>query len=92
MYYMRKVGFLILATLGIAGITVVNVNLNSQNDSSAVIYSANMEALAGEGGSGSCKWRLTDCPGWGTGDYEACLDNGDGNSCTCGNTSRNCPN
>ena len=38
-----------------------------------------------------CKWKMFDCPGWGTGDYEACLVNGDGFECPCGSISRNCP-
>ena len=37
-----------------------------------------------------CKWKQLDCPGWGTGTYEACLVIGDGNSCTCGEVTRNC--
>ena len=48
-------------------------------------------ALArGEGSESSCKWKRIDCPGWGTGDYAACLTSGDGNSCTCGTITRDC--
>lgn len=51
-----------------------------------------VEALANPPETGgSCKWKLIDCPGWGTGDYEACLDNGDGKPCICGSTTRDCP-
>lgn len=38
-----------------------------------------------------CKWKVIDCPGWGSGSYEACLSNGDGNSCNCGDVTRECP-
>lgn len=38
-----------------------------------------------------CKWKYIDCPGWGTGGYEACLVTGDGNTCTCGEVTRDCP-
>lgn len=37
-----------------------------------------------------CCWKQIDCPGWFTGDYEACLTNGDGNSCSCGGVTRTC--
>lgn len=39
---------------------------------------------------GECKWKIIDCPGLGTGDYEACLENGDGNVCKCGQVTRKC--
>lgn len=53
---------------------------------------ANIESLAtSEGGGLECKWKVQDCPDWGTGDYEACLVNGDGNSCACGSVTRDCP-
>ncbi|MDR1980567.1 MAG: NVEALA domain-containing protein [Tannerellaceae bacterium] len=53
---------------------------------------ANIEALANEtaGGGSGCKWKLIDCPGLWTGSYEACLVNGDGNSCSCGIVTRDC--
>lgn len=38
-----------------------------------------------------CCYKQIDCPGWFNGNYEACLVNGDGNSCTCGVVSRSCP-
>ncbi len=38
-----------------------------------------------------CKWLEIDCPGIGTGDYEACLVTGDGSVCTCGSVTRKCP-
>lgn len=50
-----------------------------------------LEALTqSEGGGSGCSWRQLDCPGWGSGDFEACLNNGDGNSCGCGGTTRDC--
>lgn len=51
----------------------------------------NVEAMAQDESSGKCKWKVIDCGGIGTGDYEACLSNGDGNGCTCGSVSRDCP-
>ena len=50
----------------------------------------NVEALSKTESAGGCKWKIIDCPGWFTGDYEACLENGDGNSCTCGQVTREC--
>jgi hypothetical protein len=80
-----------IAAVAIGGFAAFNVSLNSQS-SLSTIYMANVEALAGsEGGSGACKWKTIDCPGWGNGNYEACLINGDGYSCICGNVTRNCP-
>lgn len=60
---------------------------------SSDLFLENIEALAenSESSGISCKWKVIDCPGWWTGDYEACLDNGDGNPCSCGLTTRNCP-
>lgn len=50
-----------------------------------------VESLATSEGGSDCKWKVIDCPGWGNGNYEACLSNGDGNSCTCGQVTRECP-
>lgn len=50
-----------------------------------------VESLARMEGEGKvCKWQEIDCPGWWSGDYEACVTNGDGNSCSCGDVTRNC--
>lgn len=38
----------------------------------------------------SCKWKRIDCDGLFTGDYEACLVSGDGNTCSCGKVTRDC--
>ena len=74
------------------GVAVFNFNLNAQNGGLSNMALANIEALANdENGSGDCKWKVIDCPGLGTGDYEACLVNGDGYSCTCGTVTRDCP-
>lgn len=50
-----------------------------------------VESLATSESGSDCKWKIIDCPGWWTGDYEACLFNGDGNLCTCGQVTRECP-
>lgn len=36
----------------------------------------------------SCSWKEVSERGWWGKDYEACLKSGDGNSCTCGETTR----
>jgi hypothetical protein len=84
-------GLFALALLATAGYGVNQKVKSNANLSDLAL--ANVEALAGGesgGGNGSCKWKRIDCPGWGTGDYEGCLTNGDGNSCTCGAVSRDC--
>jgi len=40
--------------------------------------------------SSRCSWTQSDCRGWFNGSYEACLEGGDGNSCTCGKRTRDC--
>ncbi len=63
-----------------------------QTDNLLDLYFADIESLANPEGDGSgCKWKIYDCPGWGTGDYEACLVIGDGHSCSCGSVTRDCP-
>jgi hypothetical protein len=37
-----------------------------------------------------CKVEIFDCPGWGTGNRQVCHQNGNGVSCTCGE-STTCP-
>lgn len=49
-----------------------------------------IDALGSGESSSGCKWKVIDCPGLWTGDYEACLSNGDGNSCSCGSVTREC--
>lgn len=66
------------------------VSMNSNDDLPPLIW-ANVEALAqNESGGGGCKWKRIDCKGLWTGDYEACLGSGDGNSCSCGEETRDC--
>jgi len=81
-----------IAVLAIAAVAAVNVTKsNTRTTALTDIQLANVEALAsGENSSIKCKWKRIDCSGFGTGDYEACLDNGDGHSCTCGATTRDC--
>lgn len=40
-------------------------------------------------GSASCKWKIISCGPF-SGNYEACLVSGDGNSCSCGAVTRGC--
>jgi len=42
-----------------------------------------------EGPGGDCKWKRASC-GLFQGTYEACLTNGDGSLCSCGDVTRNC--
>ena len=88
---MKKKVFLMLpciATMAIASILGIDV-VCSQPGISELIAD-NLEALSKTESAGSCKWKIIDCPYWFTGDYEACLENGDGNSCTCGQVTREC--
>ena len=91
--YMRKKFFaalVIAAGLAFAGYNMVQSQktIDLLSDLSLI----NMEAMAKDETTGTtCKWKSTDCPGIGTGDYEACLTNGDGNSCSCVTVSRDCP-
>jgi hypothetical protein len=39
-------------------------------------------------GTGTCKWSGEDCPGGGS--REVCLEDGDGNTCSCGSVTRPC--
>lgn len=61
-----------------------------QNKVNKILIS-DIESLAeNESDKNECKWKVYDCPGWFTGDYESCVSNGDGNSCSCGEITRNC--
>jgi hypothetical protein len=42
-----------------------------------------------KGPGGDCKWKRASC-GLFQGTYEACLTNGDGSLCSCGDVTRNC--
>lgn len=61
-----------------------------QVGSSLLLSLEQVEALTQYEEGGSCKWKTIDCPGLGTGSYDGCLDNGDGNPCYCGSTTRTC--
>lgn len=88
----NKITTYIASLIAIIAITATTITWNEH--SSFVIDSSlfSIEAIAQSESGGSCKWKFTDCPGFNNGDYEACLSNGDGNSCTCGQVSRDCPN
>jgi len=55
----------------------------------ALVSTPTQQVVANSESGGSCKWSKLSC-GVFSGSYEACLDNGDGNSCECGKTTRNC--
>lgn len=77
-----------ISTLFIA-IAITSTSWNNKELYSISLLS--IEAIAQSESGDNCKWKLIDCPGLWTGDYEACLTNGDGNSCSCGSVSRECP-
>ena len=85
-----------LVILAIAGGVTFNYSLNAKNKivlPNTVL--ATIEALAdGEDPNSSCKWLKETCPkpNWYTPgkEREVCLSDGDGNSCTCGATTRPC--
>lgn len=82
---------LIIGIVAIAAVATTVRSSQQELDVASNLLNTNLEALTqGESGSGDCKWKLIDCPGWGTGDYEACLSNGDGYSCSCGSVTRDC--
>jgi hypothetical protein len=86
---MKKKIFGFIAVLAIAALAAFNVNVNSQENGLSDISMENIEALASEDTNSNCKWKQMKCSK-GTGYYEGCLTNGDGNSCTCGSVSRDC--
>jgi len=53
------------------------------------LITSNVSSQTMGGGEGDCKWKRSSCGLFG-GTYEACLTNGDGNACTCGDVTRNC--
>ena len=57
---------------------------SQQKEQMSDIALANVEALAGGEGGGSCRWsRVFDSEGC---VYHVCVINGSGDSCTCGDT------
>lgn len=88
---MKKKVFMMLpciATMAFASILGIDV-LRSQ-PSVCELTADNLEALSQTEGTGGCKWKKVSCSGWFSGSYEACVINGDGNSCTCGQVTREC--
>jgi hypothetical protein len=89
---MKKM-FLILCGSLVAIAVVATTVVGSRQEYATVseLLKTDVEALGrNENGGGGCKWKILDCKGIGTGNYEACLETGDGNSCSCGATTRNC--
>jgi hypothetical protein len=86
----RKILFLIAGAV-IAVAASWNVSRSTSEEALlSDVTLENIEALANEnGGSGGCKWKSLRCSK-GSGYYEGCLSNGDGNSCSCGTISRDC--
>ena len=77
--------------IGLALFALFNV-FNARNiDRICDLTLCNVESYANPEDEKVCKWKVIDCPGIGTGDYEACLENGDGNNCSCGSVTRECP-
>lgn len=77
-----------IATMAIASILGIDVVCSQPGVSELTVD--NLEALSQTESAGECKWKIVDCDGWFSGNYEACLENGDGNSCTCGQVTREC--
>lgn len=80
---MRKI---IFAALVVAVAFAGYNRVQSQNEKSTLsdLALANVEALADNESSTSCRWsRVQDSSGC---TYHNCVSNGDGNSCTCGAT------
>ena len=89
----KILGFLAAVIVAVAAI--VHVNIVSNREVLSDLLLANVEALANrEDPTGDCKWHKEKCPAscWycsGT-EREVCLNDGDGNSCSCGDTTRPC--
>ena len=82
----------IFAFAFVVGLGGYNLYSAQQVDQYSDMFLTEVEAIANDTENGRvCKYKLYDCPGWGTGSDEACLENGDGHECTCGTVSRDCP-
>ena len=82
----------ITLVIGLSLFAFYNVYNTKNLDKICSLTLYNIESSADPGGEDiACKWKVIECPGLGTGDYEACLQNGDGNSCSCGIVTRDCP-
>ena len=87
----------IFGFVGIAAIAIALCTLFSVDSTQNELVKQNIAAMANTpkettigGDNNICKWKIIDCPKVGTGNYEGCLQSGDGNVCTCGSVTRNC--
>ena len=89
---MKKKVFMMLPCIAAIAIAIIvgKKTFGSHAYVTSNLLMLNVEALSKTESAGGCKWKIIDCPQWFTGDYEACLENGDGNSCTCGQVTREC--
>ena len=85
---MKKKIFGGIAVLAIAVVAAWNVNVNSRTNGMSDVMLANVEALAQES-TGSCKWKVIQCPFPSNAGYGVCITNGDGVSCDCGSSTHN---
>ena len=86
---MKKFSFLLISLCSISAAALAIYAENSKPEVSDLLQTS-IECLTQSESTSGCKWKLTDCPKWFTGDYEACLSNGDGNPCSCGSVTRDC--
>lgn len=69
-----------------------NLSQNGEDMTLSDIAFSNVEALArneSNDNQNPCRWKTVSCGFW-SGSQEACLRDGDGNSCSCGSVSRDC--
>lgn len=71
-------------------VAAFNLYLSTDTESLSDNMLLDVEALADNESSGGCKWKIIDCGGIFSDSYEACLVNGDGYSCSCGEITRDC--
>lgn len=91
---MKKFSFLLISLCTVTGIAL-SVFAENNKPKACDLLLTSIECLTqGEAGKGDdnppCRWKVIDCPGLFTGDYEACIVNGDGYGCACGSVSRDC--
>ena len=85
---MKKLSFLLVSLCSLSGVALA-VYAECHKPEACDLPKTSIECLTQEENS-KCKWKRIDCPGLFTGDYEACLTTGDGNSCSCGEVTRDC--
>ena len=92
--FFKKFGY-IIALFVIAVVAAINMNVSTNKYGLSDRQLTNIEALARNEGSGDCKWHQEKCSAtcWYCSPTfrETCLEDGDGNNCDCGETSRPCP-